>query len=909
MKKVLLKALLLSVCTICALSVFAQVGEGYWSYSNPKPFGFDCTSVSYIDDNTGIVVGYNGAIGRTTDGGGTWSYFSYTFLNAGNTVTKPSFQDVQFVSATTVLAVGTGGAMVKSIDGGINWSLVKTPFYNSGTTISTVFFLNENYGAIAGDTMGGLTSIYFTINGGANWTRATNLPEEGRSILKIRFNANGVGYAVGPNNEAYEDGGINMNALVWKFSNGGWENYSVRKTTFFPNVRDKDTTIIPHSWDEFSDTIYTTYEDNISGLNQSAYRGIAIVNDTAVVISAMNNGQIVRINTSTPEGSYLMINNGQVTPPHYRPLGSPIIWNLATNDGITIAGASGSSLIVSTDKGFSFNRSDTAYLDGPARGLEYYGVDITPGNRFVLAGSAGVIADSLALWRRPYIAAKEEASPFFGGGGLSTIQFLDGKKGIGAGGVGALLITNDGGDTWEDRTTPGFSDFDGYTSIAYLSADNLMATTSSGGFYKSSDEGVAFDLLFQEPNGGSFPAMHFANKDTGFIIANVTTFLSEDPWTLYHKIAYYTTDGGFTWDSAVNQFPTTSDYSQAANAYDIKFLDSKIGFIVGDQGSIYKTTDGGHTWSKKTVPNDVTGILQSISIVNANIAYVSGWGGAVLKTIDGGETWEYANNGLPTLYANYGKVLSYDANQVMVFSNADVYTTKDGGQSWTSFYSTVGGLKMISNACFAPMENCSTGVCKKVFVSISSGQILKFDADRVLPVKFSNLTASATAQGNQLFWTSFSQKSVRDFVVEGSGNGTTFTQLSGKITADGLDYQSHTWLHTNAPAGKYYYRVKATEKDGAVFYTNIVSLSSIKAAGWKHQVSNGTLIFNNPQAKAGTVNVQVVNASGQLIAAKNWNQSGGAFNNLLLLPANAHGIHYVKLVNEGTVYSFKILIQ
>ncbi len=908
MKKMVLRSLLFSAClTGASLVATAQVGEGYWSYSNPKPFGFTCTANAFINDNIGVVVGFNGGIARTIDGGATWSHFAFSFLNNANKVIKPNFQDVQFFDANTVIAVGSNGTMARSKDGGLNWSLVKTPFYNSGTQINTVHFISASYGIIAGEPMNGQTAVYLTTNGGNSWSRSSGLPDEGRNILKIRFNGNAVGYAVGTSNEDYSNGGANLNSVVWKFSGSSWKDYSIKATTQFTNVRQKDTTITAHCCDEFADTVYSTYQDNITGLNSAAYRSIAIITDDIVVIGSQNNGQIIRITTSTAAGSYLMANNGLAPESDYRTVGGPSVYNMSAGIGALVA-TGGSNMLLSIDNGRSF-KTVPVYKDGPASGLEFFAIAMTPGKRFALAGANGVIADSFSgVWHKPYIVAKKAATASNSVGSLASIAFLDANKGLAAGWGGTLLATANGGDSWEDKSTPGFSETDGYTGIDYKAANALLAITKSGGFLKSADEGASFDLFFQEPSGGSFAAMQFPTNDSGFIIANIRYPDNVNFVDTFHKILYRTTDGGLSWDSAINAFPTTTDYAQAAAAFDMKFLDSKTGFIVGDQGSIYKTIDGGLTWAKKEVPADITGILESVAVADDMVAYAVGRSGAVLKTTDGGDSWQKTGNGLPT-DGNYHKVLAYNAEQAMVFSNGDIYTTIDAGGSWSPYYSPVGGFNMFTNACFAQMADCNTGVCRKIFASTSLGQVLKFDVDQVLTVKFSNLSASATAQGNQLFWTSFSQQSVQDYVVEGSADGITFSQVSGRIAANGLDYESHSWLHATAPAGKYYYRVKANEIGGASFYTNTVALSGIRALGWKHQLSHGSLLLTNTQAKAGTVKVQVANAAGQIVAAKDWDQAGGAFNNLLLLPATAHGVHYAKLTNAGTVYSFTILIQ
>src|SRR5438874_5907332 len=44
-----------------------------WHWQNPLPQGNNLRGASFVDANTGTVVGENGTIVRTTDGGNTWT--------------------------------------------------------------------------------------------------------------------------------------------------------------------------------------------------------------------------------------------------------------------------------------------------------------------------------------------------------------------------------------------------------------------------------------------------------------------------------------------------------------------------------------------------------------------------------------------------------------------------------------------------------------------------------------------------------------------------------------------------------------------------------------------------------------------------------------------------------------------
>lgn len=68
-------------------------------------------------------------------------------------------------------------------------------------------------------------------------------------------------------------------------------------------------------------------------------------------------------------------------------------------------------------------------------------------------------------------------------------------------------------------------------------------------------------------------------------------------------------------------------------------LNSKVGWIVGSSNGpayIIKTVDGGETWSDETPANEYYG-FQSISILDSLHGFVVGGQGGVYETINGGE--------------------------------------------------------------------------------------------------------------------------------------------------------------------------------------------------------------------------------------------------------------------------------
>ena len=110
-----------------------------WHWQNPLPQGNNLRGASFVDANTGTVVGEYGTIVRTTDGGNSW-----TIQASGTTQTLWA---VSFTDANNGTAVGEGGTIVRTTDGGTHWTSQA-----SGTTLQLrgVSFTDANNGAAVG---------------------------------------------------------------------------------------------------------------------------------------------------------------------------------------------------------------------------------------------------------------------------------------------------------------------------------------------------------------------------------------------------------------------------------------------------------------------------------------------------------------------------------------------------------------------------------------------------------------------------------------------------------------------------------------------------------------------------------------------------------------------------------------
>jgi photosystem II stability/assembly factor-like uncharacterized protein len=123
-----------------------------WHWQNPLPQGNTLRGASFVDANTGTVVGDYGTIVRTTNGGNSW-----TVQASGTT---QDLWAVSFTDANNGTAVGEAGTILGTTDGGTHW----VP-QTSGTTVQLrgVSFAS---GAVNGTAVGESGAIFRTTDGG-----------------------------------------------------------------------------------------------------------------------------------------------------------------------------------------------------------------------------------------------------------------------------------------------------------------------------------------------------------------------------------------------------------------------------------------------------------------------------------------------------------------------------------------------------------------------------------------------------------------------------------------------------------------------------------------------------------------------------------------------------------------------
>lgn len=181
--------------------------------------------------------------------------------------------------------------------------------------------------------------------------------------------------------------------------------------------------------------------------------------------------------------------------------------------------------------------------------------------------------------------------------------------------------------------------------------------------------------------------IQFTNKQTGHLA--------------FEGSIYKTSNEGNQWDKKISLLPNNNNYPYSAYFHAIHFTDENNGWAVGEFRKIFRTTNGGNTWtevsrSAVTAPyiayTDVQFLNPSVGLISgyevSNILMNFGFDEFVMKTIDGGQTWKRFS--IPT-GLDFRKIDLHftDSNHGYVHlrrtqSNDEIYFTDDGGETWIS---------------------------------------------------------------------------------------------------------------------------------------------------------------------------------------------------------------------------------
>src|SRR5690348_8178330 len=227
---------------------------------------------------------------------------------------------------------------------------------------------------------------------------------------------------------------------------------------------------------------------------------------------------------------------------------------------------------------------------------------------------------------------------------------------------------------------------------------------AAGGAWKTTDGGMTWNPIFENEPNPSIGAIAVAPSNPSIVWVG-TGEANNRQSASWGDGVYKSTDGGKTWAHM------GLDDTQVIGRVVIDPTNPDVVFIAADghlwgpnaERGVFKTTDGGKTWTKSLFINEDTGVSDiAIDPKSPNILYASAYerrrtvwgfngagpGSGIYKTTDGGANWTKLTTDLPN-NGNTGRiglsVYRKDPNIVYaVVQNADggVFRSEDKGATW-----------------------------------------------------------------------------------------------------------------------------------------------------------------------------------------------------------------------------------
>ena len=188
--------------------------------------------LTVVDDNVAWFSGSKGHVGRTINGGKSWTF------NQIKSYEKVDFRSLYaFDSLRAIVAnAGSPASILLTTDGGRNWSEI---YHNDHADIflDGVDFWDDRSGIIYGDPIDGKMMLLKTVDGGKTWKEISEATRPTLEKGEASFAASGTGIrCIGKSKVVIATGGIV--SRLWVSSDGG-EHWA---STLTPIVQGKNST-------------------------------------------------------------------------------------------------------------------------------------------------------------------------------------------------------------------------------------------------------------------------------------------------------------------------------------------------------------------------------------------------------------------------------------------------------------------------------------------------------------------------------------------------------------------------------------------------------------------------------------------------------------------------------------------
>ncbi|RQO47657.1 YCF48-related protein [Pseudomonas sp. KBW05] len=243
-----------------------------------------------------------------------------------------------------------------------------------------------------------------------------------------------------------------------------------------------------------------------------------------------------------------------------------------------------------------------------------------------------------------------------------------GKRLVAVGDRGHILYSDDQGATWTQAKVPTRQLL---TAVFFVDDKQGWAVGHDAQILASTDGGATWTQQYQDlKREAPLLDIWFNNANHGLAVGAYGALIE-------------TTDGGKTWADVSDRLDNEDQFHLNA----IAFIKDAGLFIVGEQGSMFRSRDDGQTWEKLEGPYEGS-LFGVISTAQPQTLLAYGLRGNLYRSTDFGTTWEQvelkaARGALE--FGLSGATLLEDGALVVVGNGGSVVVSHDDGQTFSVF--------------------------------------------------------------------------------------------------------------------------------------------------------------------------------------------------------------------------------
>jgi PKD repeat protein/photosystem II stability/assembly factor-like uncharacterized protein len=659
-----------------------------WIQTN-GPEGAPMTSIVThpTDGNVLYASGPGGGIYKSINAGETWVLKDIPGVHPSDHLHSLI---IDTISPNTLYVAG-GSGIWKTTDGGDSWQAKNNGInpYNLGIT-SLIMNPEDSNTLYAGTTTHYPEeiprSLYKTTDGGESWIKISselNIPVDGEiTALDVTGSHIYVGvYCLATWQEGRlfhsTDGGA-----TWAYV-----DFDQPKETYIFSVL-IDSANVNEVWVGLH-SIYNIFSDQVLFVTMDGGKTWNSVNNfpgsEEVMILSKSPSDILYVNTNN---FYMTSNNGLtwellmvgqgIVPAETTGGPNAIAFSPDDEDTLYVALRFGSGLAKSTDGGRTWYRINKGILNTSVSLLTPH--PSNPGTLYAAAvGGEGTFktTDYGATWT--WLSGQGITHPF---ADELVIDPHNPETVWEVADVGDIFQTTNGGTTWDKIIRPSGHGFRaGSVSVvapAPSDPDTIYAGKNGFGIFKSIDGGESWQFLHQSEVDYTYSiAVHPNNSNIVYSGYNPKPF---QDWAIVRQ----TTDGGTTWRTSLTVYNSSGITSVVIDPHNTETI--YAGSTGKSGGEIFKSTDGGNSWSKINEHFTMCTVwgqpMLLVDHTNPSIAYTGTWLAGTWKTNDAGENWillEEAPISSTSLSLNkLNSSIIYSADR----TKPKVWKSTDAGLTW-----------------------------------------------------------------------------------------------------------------------------------------------------------------------------------------------------------------------------------